>query len=162
MDGLVWILVWVALLVGLAGVVLPLLPGLSLIWAAAIVHKLFLPDVLSWWTVGGMGVLALAGTVVEWAAGVAGVKWFGGTRWGMAGALVGTGVGLFFGLPGLIIGPLAGAMLAEKLFARRTIAQASKAGAGVAVGFVASTAVRLGLGLAMIGLFLADAFWWRA
>lgn len=155
-----WTVAAVASLVGMAGIVLPLLPGLTLIWAGALVHKFCVPGLVSWWTLGAMGVLVLIGTLVEWTAGAAGVKWFGGTRWGMAGALVGALIGLFFGLPGLIIGPLAGAILAEKLFARRTLRQASTAGAGVAAGFVAATALKFGLGAAMLVIFWGDALLW--
>jgi len=159
MEVFVWTLTVVALVVGLAGVVLPFLPGLGLIWAAAIIHKLILPEVLSWWTVALMGLAVLAGVVLEWAAGAAGVKWFGGTKWGMGGAVLGGLVGIFFGLPGLIVGPLVGAILAEKIFAKRSLQQSSKAGVGVAAGMVVSTAAKLGLALAMIAAFFIDAFW---
>jgi uncharacterized protein YqgC (DUF456 family) len=155
-----WIIAIAGMTVGLVGIVLPLLPGLGLIWAAALIHKLCLPESVTWWTLGAMGLLALAGAVAEWTAGAAGVKWFGGTKWGMGGALLGGLIGLFFGLPGLIVGPLAGAMIAEKIFARRTFRQASTAGVGVAAGFVASAGIKLGLGITMIVLFLGDALWW--
>jgi len=155
-----WLAAILASVVGMAGIVLPFLPGQSLIWAGALIHKFCLPELVSWWTLGGMGVLVLAGSVVEWTAGAAGVKWFGGTKWGMAGALAGALIGIFFGLPGLIIGPLAGAILAEKLFARRTFRQASTAGIGVAAGFVAATGIKLALGAAMLVLFWGDVFWW--
>lgn len=155
-----WMIAVAGSLVGLAGIVLPVLPGLGLIWAAALVHKLCVPEPVSWWTLGGMGVMVLLGAVVEWGAGAAGVKWFGGTKWGMLGAVIGAVVGLFFGLPGLIIGPLAGAVLAEKLVGRRSLGQASRAGVGVAAGLAASTVVKLGLGLGMLVLFWGDALLW--
>lgn len=159
MEVLVWTLTVAALVVGLAGVVLPFLPGQGLIWAAAIAHKLFLPNVLSWWTIALMGLAVLVGAVLEWAAGAAGVKWFGGTKWGMGGALVGGLVGIFFGLPGLIIGPLAGAILAEKWFAKRDLKSSSKAGLGVAAGMAVSTVAKIGLALGMILAFFVDAIW---
>ncbi|MDX6767331.1 MAG: DUF456 domain-containing protein [Candidatus Methylacidiphilales bacterium] len=158
MELLVWILVVAAMVVGLAGVVLPVLPGQILIWGAAILHKIYFPDVLSWWTIALMGVAVLVGTVIEWASGVAGVKWFGGTKWGMAGAVIGGLVGLFFGLlPGLLIGPLIGAVIAEMIFARRTLKDSSKAGLGVAAGLAVSTVAKLALALLMIAAFFADA-----
>jgi uncharacterized protein YqgC (DUF456 family) len=155
-----WTVAATTSLVGMAGIVLPLLPGLMLIWVGALIHKFCLPSLVSWWTLGAMGVLVLVGTIVEWTAGAAGVKWFGGTRWGMAGAFIGALVGLFFSLPGLIIGPLVGAILAEMLFARRTLRQASTAGAGVAAGWVAATVLKLGLGAAMLVIFWGDALLW--
>jgi uncharacterized protein YqgC (DUF456 family) len=158
MEVFVWSLTVVGLVVGLAGVVLPFLPGLGLIWVAAIFHKLFLPGVLSWWTIALMGLAVLLGAVLEWAAGAAGVKWFGGTKWGMGGAVVGGLIGIFFGLPGLIIGPLAGAILAEKLFAKRTLKDSSKAGVGVAAGMAVSTLAKIGLAVAMVFAFFIDAF----
>lgn len=156
-EWLGWTVAVLASVIGMAGIVLPFLPGLSLIWVGALIHKFCLPELLSWWTLGSMGLLALAGSVVEWTAGAAGVKWFGGTQWGMTGALAGALIGLFFGLPGLIIGPLAGAILAEKIIARRTLKQASRAGVGVAAGFVAATGIKLALGAAMLVLLWGDA-----
>jgi uncharacterized protein YqgC (DUF456 family) len=131
-----------------------------LIWVGALIHKFCLPSLVSWWSLGAMGVLVLVGTIVEWTAGAAGVKWFGGTRWGMAGAFIGALVGLFFSLPGLIIGPLLGAILAEMLFARRTLREASTAGAGVAAGWIGATVLKLGLGAAMLVIFWGDALLW--
>lgn len=156
-----WTVAVVGSAVGLAGIVLPFLPGLGLIFASALIFKVCVPDLVSWWTLGGLAGMVLLGMVVEWLAGAIGVRWLGGSRWAMGGALVGALVGLFFGLPGLILGPLAGAVLAEILLARRPVFQAARASAGVAVGWGAATVVKLILGLGMLLLFWGDVLFWR-
>jgi uncharacterized protein YqgC (DUF456 family) len=72
----------------------------------------------------------------------------------MAGAMIGTFAGLFFGLPGLIIGPFIGA-LAGELSLRRNLGAAGRAGFGVWLGLLIGTVVKLGLVAAAIGIFFA-------
>ena len=154
----VWAVCVVLLLLGLAGVFVPLLPGTSLILAAAILHKLMLPAYLSRWTVAAMALLALADALVGLAGSAVGARWAGATRWGIAGAGVGAVVGLFFGLPGLLVGPLAGAALAEVGFARRSLAEASKAAVGAGLGLAASGVARVMIGFGMVVWLLVDCF----
>jgi uncharacterized protein YqgC (DUF456 family) len=69
-------------------------------------------------------------------------------------------VGLFFGLPGLIIGPLVGAFAAEKWIARKEFHPAMRATWGTVVGTTLGMAARVGISVAMIALFFVDALWW--
>jgi uncharacterized protein len=66
-------------------------------------------------------------------------------------------MGLFFGLPGLIIGPFAGAVLGE-LTAHQDLRRAGRAGLAAWIGFVIGTAVKVGLAFAMVGIFLTAWF----
>jgi uncharacterized protein len=158
-DTLSWILSMALILAGLVGVFLPMIPGLPLIWLGILTHKLLLPELLSWWTVGLLGLVLVIGTAVEWFSGVWGAKAFGSTKWGMWGAVAGGLIGLFFGfLPGLLIGPLVGAFLLEWLVGRRKKREAAKAMMGVAAGIVVSGVFKLGVALVMVSWFVADLF----
>lgn len=144
------------MLVGLAGIFLPVLPGLSLIWLGILTHKLLIPEELSWWTVALLGVLVIVTTVLEWMSGVWGAKAFGSSKWGMWGALLGGIIGIFGGLPGLLIGPLVGAFLFELLIAKKKTREAGKAMVGVATGIVVSGLFKFLVALLMILWFVID------
>jgi uncharacterized protein YqgC (DUF456 family) len=153
MSGLLWVLAVLLVLVGMAGTILPALPGAPLV---------FLGMVLAAWAdgfqkvgwfpltiLGGLTVLTL---VVDFAATSLGAKRVGASWMAVAGAAVGTIVGLFFSLPGLILGPFVGAVLGEYL-ARRNRDQAIKAGFGTWIGILLGTAGKLALIFMMIGVF---------
>jgi uncharacterized protein YqgC (DUF456 family) len=93
---------------------------------------------------------------MEWAATALGTKKFGGTKIGMAGALAGGLVGIFFGLPGLLFGPILGALAAEMIIARREWKASGKAATGAFVGMVLGMVGKFGCTVAMIGVFFAD------
>lgn len=158
MDGsagalVLWILAVGLVLVGVVGIVLPGLPGAILVLAGL---------ALAAWIDGfarvGLGTLAVLAAltaltyVLDFVATAVGARRFGTSWWGVVGALLGTIAGLFFGLPGLLAGPFAGAFVAE-LIARRDVRQAGRAGVGAWLGLLLGTAARLGVVLAMIGIF---------
>ncbi len=157
MEYFVWPLTVLFMLVGLVGTFVPLLPGTLLILVGALLHKLLLPESISWLALTFILLLFLFSVVSDLACTLLGTRLFGGTKWGMAGAGGGAMIGMFFSLPALLLGIILGAVAAEKLGAKRTHEEALKAGAGAALGFVASTIARLGCAFAMIGLFLAAA-----
>jgi uncharacterized protein YqgC (DUF456 family) len=148
----------VIVVIGLAGVVLPGLPGTLLIFAGLL---------LAAWSDGfvrvgvgtiiGLGFLTAATYLVDLAAIALGMKRLGATRRAMAGAAIGTIAGLFFGLPGLVIGPFAGAVVGE-LTTHRDIGRAGRAGIAAWVGFLIGTVVKVALAFAMVGIFLAAWF----
>ena len=154
MTILLWVLAVVLVIVGLLGVVLPALPGTILVFAGLL---------LAAWADGFnrvgagtlvlIGILAAATYTVDLAAAALGVKRFGASRRAMAGAALGTMFGVLFGVPGLILGPFAGAVLGE-LTAHRDLARAGRAGLAAWIGFLVGTAVKVGLVFVMIGLFL--------
>lgn len=154
MEYFVWSLTVVLMLIGLAGTILPLLPGTLLILAAVLVHKLLLPESLSWLAFGFIALFAALSVVTDVVCTLLGTRWFGGTRWGMAGAGGGAMVGMFISLPALILGSIFGAIAAEKFAAKRTSRQALRAGAGAAVGFILSTVARVGCAVAMVAIFV--------
>jgi len=157
-ETIITLLVFAIMGVGVAGAVLPGLPGLPIIFLAALGHKLLLPEVTSWGLIVGLGLVAVAGFGLDFLAGWAGAKMFGGSKWGVIGAVAGLILGLPFSLPGMIFGPIVGAVLAEVFVAKRPWKEASKSGLGAGVGFAVSTVVHLALALLMIGAFTIDLF----
>src|SRR4029453_3474207 len=116
MTALWWTLIILLIVVGVIGTVVPLLPGTTLILAGAVVHKLVFTEgshTLRWWVIGGMFVLMIVSSAIDFISGAIGAKYFGATRWGAVGGLIGAIVGIFFGLPGIFIGPLVGVLAGE-------------------------------------------------
>ncbi|WP_157268452.1 DUF456 domain-containing protein [Azohydromonas aeria] len=152
-SSLLWVAAVVAVLLGLAGVVLPLLPGTPLLfgglWLAAWLDGYSRVSML---TVGVLAVMALLAWVADYAAAALGVKRAGASGRAMAGAAIGALLGAFAGLPGLILGPVLGAVIGE-FSARRHVAQATRAGVAAGLGFVIAIAAKLGLALGMLGVF---------
>jgi uncharacterized protein YqgC (DUF456 family) len=144
--------------VGLAGVVLPALPGTILIFAG-----LWLAAWADGFTRVGEGTIIMLGVIaastylVDVAMMALGMNRLGTSRRAMAGAALGTVAGLFFGLPGLILGPFAGAVLGE-LTAHSDLRRAGRAGVAAWIGFALGTAVKVGFAFVMIGVFLAAWF----
>ena len=145
------------MLVGVVGVIVPVLPGTTLILGAALLHKWILPNDLSWMVIGFIALFWGLSVVAEIAGVLLGTRWFGGGKWGMAGATGGALVGVFFSLPMLLLGTVLGAVAAESLIAKKTDRAAFKAGVGAAVGFVISTVAKFACAAVMIGLFLVAA-----
>ena len=157
MDGsaalLLWILAIGLVLVGIAGTVLPGLPGAVLVLAGlALAAWIDGFARVGWVTLAWLAALTVLAYVLDFAATAFGARRFGTSWWGVLGALVGTLGGLFFGPVGLVVGPFLGAFLAE-LIARRDVRQAGRAGLGAWLGLLLGTAGRLALVLAMVGLF---------
>ncbi|MFA6962329.1 MAG: DUF456 domain-containing protein [Opitutaceae bacterium] len=155
---LVWMLTSVLTLIGLLGVVIPLMPGTTLILVAMIVHKLLLPGDVSWVIIGWIAGFWLLSVIVDFVGVLLGTRLFGGGKWGMAGASGGAFIGMFFSFPMLILGTVVGAMAAEKFIAKKTHRQSLMAGAGAAFGFLISTVGRFACALAMIALFVLAAW----
>ncbi len=149
-----WTITLVLMGAGLAGTLVPLLPGTAVILAAAVLEHFTIDGrhAAGWWTLGGMTVLMLLSYAVDLVSGTVGAKWFGATRWGAVGGIIGTVVGLFFGLIGIFVGPLAGVLIGE-LLGGKDLVPAGKSTWGTLLGTTAGLAVRFAIGLAMVGWF---------
>ena len=158
MTILLWVLAAILVVVGLAGILLPALPGTILIFAG-----LLLAASADGFTHVGAGTLVLLGVIaaasygVDFVAAALGVKRLGASSRAMAGAAIGTLLGLFLGLPGLIVGPFAGAVVGE-LTVHRDLARAGRAGMAAWIGFAIGTAVKVALAFSMVAIFLAAMF----
>jgi uncharacterized protein YqgC (DUF456 family) len=140
------------ILVGLAGLILPALPGAPLIFAGALAiaaaHDFTRIGVF---TLVVIGLLALMSMVLDHAITLLGARRAGASAWGMLGAVLGLLVGFFFGLPGIIVGPAVGAVVFE-YWQNPNFTQASRAGMGVFIGFLVGTLVKYTLAFAIIGI----------
>lgn len=160
-----WVATGLLLVVGFAGCFIPVIPGHLMILLAAVSHRLTLGWLLGrdsgveWWTFVVLGVLLAIGQAFDLLSGAAGAKWFGGTKWGAAGAMVGGIAGMFFMPFGLVVGPLVGAYAFEAIFAKQETRPAVVSGVGSAVGTLASLVVKVIIGVLMIGWLLADIWW---
>ena len=150
-----WLLTIVLFAVGLIGTIAPVLPGTTIILAAAIIHRLMLgPDKsIGWHTMVVLVLLALVSYALDVLAGYFGAKYFGATKWGTFGAILGALIGLFFGLIGLFVGPVIGAIAGEVIAGKRMI-DAGRAGWGSLLGNIGAMLAKLFIALAMITIFL--------
>jgi uncharacterized protein len=152
-----WLIAVVLMAVGLIGTVVPVLPGTTIILGAAIIHRLALGPERSCGLTAliGLGVLTLVSYLLDAAAGYLGARRFGATKWGVAGGIIGGLVGLFFGLPGLFLGPIAGAAAGE-LISGKELVKAGRAGWGTILGMLGGMIARIFIGLAMVAIFLTN------
>ncbi len=145
------------MLVGVAGTILPALPGVSLVFAGMFLaawagdFELVGPAMLV-----VLGLLTLLSIVVDFVAAALGAKRVGASRLALIGAVVGTFAGVFFGPLGLLAGPFVGALIGELIHVRE-LRQATRVGIGTWLGIVLGTVLKLGLAFGMLGLF---AFAW--
>ena len=141
---------------------MPILPGHLILLIAAVAHRLMLGEEsgIRWWSFVILIVLLIASQAFEFFSGAAGTKWFGGSKWGAWGALIGGIVGMFFFPFGLILGPLIGALLFEKLFAKKENEAAIVSGVGSVLGTVAGMIVKLAVGVVMSVWIVIDALEW--
>ncbi len=145
------------MLAGLAGTVVPALPGLSLIFIAVFFYALFTGFAqISIWTIVILGVIVILISLFDYLAGIYGAKKFGGSKWGILGAFLGGAVGLLvFNIWGLIAGTFLGAAGVE-ILAGKSYKDAGKVGLGTLFGFLASMVMKVIVGLIIVIAFTLD------
>ena len=139
--------------VGIAGSILPGIPSTPVVLIAALGHRLYFGvHSAAWWVLGILGALTVLSLVMDYVASVYGAKRLGATWRGAVGAIVGGLIGMFFNLPGILLGPFVGAVVFE-MAGGREIRGASKAGIGATLGLLAGAVGKLACCVAMIALF---------
>ncbi|MEY2489343.1 MAG: uncharacterized protein QOC70_1285 [Verrucomicrobiota bacterium] len=158
MELLWWLIAIVLMAIGLIGTLLPVVPGAIIILVAAVLHQIMLGSEksLGWWNIGALALLTLLSYAFEFAGGYFGAKRFGATKWGAFGATIGAIAGLFFPFPGLIVGPIVGAIAGE-LVAGKRLVSAGRAGWGTLLGNLAGVLGKLTIALVMVSWFLVTA-----
>jgi uncharacterized protein YqgC (DUF456 family) len=148
-----WVLAVVLVVVGLAGSVLPVLPGVPLVFTGLVVAA-WADDFqrVTWVTIAVLGLLTVCALAMDFAATALGARRVGASRLAVAGAAVGTIAGMFFGIPGLVLGPFVGAVAGE-LISRGETGQAARAGVATWLGLVFGTIAKLAIVFTMLGLF---------
>src|SRR3984893_12134697 len=118
-----WLLAIVLFAVGLIGTVIPIIPGTTIILAAAVIHRMALgpQKSVAWGTIGILVLLTLASYALDFLGSYFGAKYFGATKWGTFGAIAGALIGLFFGIVGLFVGSVIGAVSGELIGGERCI-----------------------------------------
>jgi hypothetical protein len=155
---LIWFFVIAFALTGLAGLILPGIPGAPLLFVAALLAawaENF--EYIGIGTLSILGVLALLTYGVDLWATMFGAKRFGASKRAIIGAVIGALAGIFLGFPGVLFGPFIGAVVGE-LIARRDLNAAARAGIGATIGLVLGAALKLALSFAMIGIFVVARF----
>jgi uncharacterized protein len=153
-----WVLSLLLILIGLAGLVLPAIPGAPLLFAG-----LFLAAWAEDFAYVGKGTLTILGLLalltygVDLWATMFGAKKFGASKRAIVGAVIGAVIGIFFGFPGILFGPFIGAVIGE-LSTRRGLQAAARAGLGATIGLVLGAALKIALALSMIGIFAIARF----
>jgi len=145
-------------LIGLAGLIVPAVPGVPLVFAGML---------LAAWADGFerigafvlivLGALTLVSVVIDVLSSVLGAQRVGASRLALVGAFVGGLAGMFFLPLGLFIGPFAGALAGEWLYTRK-LGKAAKVGVGTSVGILIGMTLKLALTVAMLGVFALA--WW--
>ena len=151
---LLWVLAVALILLGLAGTVLPALPGTAFV-LAGIVLAAWIDDFtrIGVVTISIVAVLAVIAWVLDYVAGLLGAKKAGASRQAIVGAALGTVAGLFMGLVGVLFMPLVGAAVGEYL-ARRDQRQAVQVGVATWLGIMAGMLAKVAMAFVMVGLFV--------
>lgn len=137
---------------GLAGTLLPVLPGAVLIWAGMLIYGVLTDfETLGALFFIGQGLAVALIQVLDYLAGVVGVKRYGGSRHAVYGSIIGAVAGIFvMGPAGIIFGPFIGAVIGEMLGPRRRLDVAVRSGVGTLVGLVGGTLLKLVIEIIMI------------
>lgn len=154
-ETLLWIMSGALILAGLAGTVLPALPGTALV-LAGIVLGAWIDDFtrVSGTTVGIIAALAVLAWGLDYAAGLLGARRAGASRQALIGAALGTVAGLFLGLVGVLFMPLVGAAIGEYI-AQKDQRRAVKVGVATWIGIMVGLIAKVVLAFMMIGIFIA-------
>jgi uncharacterized protein YqgC (DUF456 family) len=153
-DIALWILAWALIALGVAGTVLPALPGTAFVFAGALLGA-WIDDFarVGGLTIGVLAALAIVAFVLDFVAGVLGAKRAGASRYALVGAAIGTVVGLLMGLVGVLFMPFVGAVAGEYV-ARREHGAAVRVGAATWLGLIVAMLAKVVIAFVMIGIFV--------
>ena len=154
-----WALCVLLILAGLAGTILPALPG-PLLVLAGIVLGAWIDDFsrVGGWTIGIVTALAVLAWALDHVAGLMGAQRAGASKQALVGAAIGTVAGLFMGLVGVLFMPFVGAVAGEYL-ARREHGRAVQVGVGTWIGIMVGLLAKVVLSLVMVGVFVVALLW---
>jgi uncharacterized protein len=152
MEAALYLLAAVLIVGGVAGAILPVLPGIPMIfggiWLAAAVDEY---HHLGWGWLIAIGIVGAVGVALDFISASLGARKMGATPRALWGAGVGTTIGMFFGIPGLIIGPFAGAVVGE-LSSGKSILRSAHVGVSTWVGMLAGMLAKVVISFLMLGM----------
>jgi uncharacterized protein len=154
-DALLWTLSALLIVAGLAGTVLPALPGTLFVlagillgaWIDGFTH-------VGWPVVTVVTLLAVLAWVLDYVAGLLGAQRAGASKQAIIGAALGTVAGIFMGLVGVLFMPLVGAAIGEYI-AQKDHQRAVKVGVATWLGIMAGLVAKVVIAFMMIGIFVA-------
>lgn len=152
---LCWLGAISCIVAGLAGTLIPAIPGLPLIAAgAALIGWAGNFEIVGWSTIIVLAVFAIVGVIIDTVAQTAGAQKAGASAYGIWGSVIGTVVGVFIGgLVGILIFPLIGAFVGE-FVAKRDMLHAGRVGVATWIGMVVGTAAKIAIAFMMIGILI--------
>lgn len=156
MQVLAMILALIFFIVGLAGSILPIIPGAILMWVGMLIYGLM----TDFATLGlaffiGQALAVALAYIIDYLSGAYGAKRYGGSRYAIYGSIIGAIVGLILmGPAGIIFGPFLGAIIGE-LINQKPLETAFKTGVGTLIGLLSGTVIKLAIQIIMIIWF----FW---
>ena len=149
---------FIFILVGLAGTIIPALPGIPMIFAGAWLIA-YMEDYMyfGWGTLIALGVLTVISIIIDWVSQSMGAQKAGATKLGLTGAFLGTIVGIPFGLVGIFLFPVIGAFVGE-MIGHRDMRKAGKVSWATWIGMIAGIAAKLAIAFIMIGIMCVMRF----
>jgi uncharacterized protein YqgC (DUF456 family) len=153
-TALLWILAVALIVIGVAGTILPALPGVAFVFLGMLLAA-WIDDFtrIPIWLLVVFGLMTAIAWFVDYAAAAAGAKRAGASRLAIVGALIGTVAGVVTGLWGLVFMPLVGAAVGQ-FIAQRNLLHAGKVGLATWLGLLVGTAAKVAIAFAMIGVFV--------
>ncbi len=154
MTSLLWIAAVALIAIGVAGTILPAIPGVTLVFLGMLLGAWIdgfarIPV----WLVVIFALLTAVAWAVDYFAAAAGAKRAGASKLAVVGAMVGTVAGIFTGFIGLLFMPLVGAAVGE-FIAQRDLRRAGTVGVATWLGLLVGTAIKVAIVFAMIGAFV--------
>jgi len=149
-----WIVAVLLILVGLAGTLLPALPGLPFVFGGLLVGA-WIDNFqrVGWFTLTILGLLTIVAMIADFMAGTLGAKKVGASKMALIGASIGAVVGLFFGLIGIFVGPFVGAFVGE--FSQRgKLGDAGKVGLATWLGLLFGAVLKIATAFMMLAIFV--------
>ncbi|MBL8514044.1 MAG: DUF456 family protein [Betaproteobacteria bacterium] len=155
---LLWILAFALVAIGLAGTILPALPGVAFVFGGLLIAA-WIGDFqkIGWPTLTLLGALMLMAMTIDFLAAMIGAKRVGASKYALIGAALGSVLGIFAGLIGIFIFPFVGAIAGE-MIAHKNFQQATKVGFATWIGLLLGSVAKLALAITMIGVFLISYF----
>ncbi|MBR4704574.1 MAG: DUF456 domain-containing protein [Paludibacteraceae bacterium] len=157
MDIFLLIVAGILMVIGIIGCIVPGLPGTPIAYAGLWIAQATDRVDFSWQILLIWGIVTIVVSVLDYVVPAWGTKQFGGTKWGVWGSTIGVFAGLFFGAAGVIIGPLAGAILGE-LIGGKKVEEALRAGWGSFIGIFFGTVLKL-ICCGLMTVSLIQAIW---
>lgn len=159
MTVVLWVAAIALIAIGVAGTILPAIPGVTLVFLGMLLAA-WIDDFarIPLWLVVIFAILTAVAWAIDYLAAAAGAKRAGASKLAVLGAMIGTVAGIFMGFVGLLFMPLVGAAVGEYI-AQRDLRRAGNVGVATWLGLLVGTAVKVAIVFAMIGAFLVALLW---